>query len=121
MIDQKTDIKVQIEHYAQLIADKKLDFTGLRKLLKEQQQDQDDINHIVKRVDKRSVRLHELRAIHSRGKALMIGGAICGVLGIILMVITFIKSGGTLYFLTLLPIVIGLSVMFYGRNDMNRY
>ena len=42
-VDQKSDIKVQVEYYANEIVENRQDFSGLRKLLHQQDQDPDDI------------------------------------------------------------------------------
>ncbi|PPK92740.1 hypothetical protein LY01_02825 [Nonlabens xylanidelens] len=121
MVDKYTDISVQIEHYAKEISEKRMDFSKLRNTLKEQGTDQKDIAHIVKRVDKRAIRLDQLKGLHSRGKALFYGGIVAIVLGLLLPVISLFLSKGLSTWLISTPIIAGLGAIFLGRNDMRRY
>ncbi|WP_124980905.1 hypothetical protein [Nonlabens xiamenensis] len=121
MVDQKSDIKEQIEYYAQQIADGNMDMSQMRKTLKDQGQSEDDIQHIVRRVDKRTVRITELKGLKSRGRGLFIGGILVIIFTLVVLTVSFFKSEGRIYLWTFAPLLIGLGLMMYGRNDMNRY
>lgn len=120
-VDRFTDVSIQIEYYAKEIFEKRMDFSKLRNTLKDQGTEISDINHIVKRVDKRAIRLEELKGLHSRGKALFYGGIVAVILGLLIPVITLFYSNGISFWIISTPILAGISAIFLGRNDMRRY
>ncbi|MGJ8684572.1 MAG: hypothetical protein ACSHWW_08110 [Nonlabens sp.] len=122
MIPKTADIRTQIEFYAKEVSDGKMDLSAVRNKLKHQMMDLNDVTYTVNRVDKRVTRLTELKNIHQSGKTkLWIGVALlffgC-VFPFIYNVITLNKFVIAVY---TFPFVLGLYLVWNGRNDMARY
>ncbi|WP_438962522.1 hypothetical protein [Nonlabens sp.] len=122
MIPSTADLKTQIEYYAKEISDGTMDFSTVRNKLKTQMMDVDDVNHIMKRVDKRAMRLTELKGIHQSGKVKIWIGIVLLFFGCVLPfiynVVTLNKYIVAVY---TFPFVLGLYLIWNGRNDLARY
>ncbi|GAK93257.1 hypothetical protein JCM19298_1976 [Nonlabens ulvanivorans] len=122
MIPKTADLRTQIEFYAQEVSSGKMDLSAVRNKLKNQMMDLEDVKYTVNRVDKRAARLTELKGIHQTGKTkLWIGITLlffgC-VFPFIYNIVTLNKFVIAVY---TFPFVLGLYLIWNGRNDMARY
>ncbi|MCH2043278.1 MAG: hypothetical protein MK212_04000 [Saprospiraceae bacterium] len=111
-----------IQYYFERIDSGAMEFDEMRKELNTKQLEKKEINVIVRQVDKRLLRVADLRASRNIGRGLFYGGWIFFVVGVILTIAAFagLLSGGRTYIIFLSPIFTGLSLALLGWKKMNR-
>lgn len=115
-------IKDTVELYFEKINSGEMDFSHLRKTLKSENYTAEEIEIIVKRLDRNLIRTAELKHYHSTGKNLFIGGLIIMIAGVLITVFTYtgIIDLGNIYIVAYGPILSGLLMAIIGKMKMNR-
>lgn len=95
-------------------------FTEIREALAKEGVEQDEINVVVKQIDKRLMKSAELKAEYSKGKNLRRGGFILVLIGVPFAFIALYGFAKAAYFAPGIP-AIGFLIFMYGGSMMNRY
>lgn len=111
-----------IQYYFERIDAGAMEFDEMRKELNTKQLEKKEINVVVRQVDKRLLRVADLRASRNIGRGLFYGGWILFAVGVILTIAAFagLLSGGRTYIILLSPVFTGLSLALVGWKKMNR-
>lgn len=111
-----------IKNFIDKITSGQMEFSYLRKALENQGIESDEINVIVREVDKRVIQSVKMKEINANGKNLFYGGLILAGVSLILTIGTFtglinLKGFGILAYG---PIAVGLITAMFGKSQMNR-
>ncbi len=111
-----------IDYFFKKIDSHEMEFSSLRKQLESDGFEKDEINTIVRQVDKQLIRASELRAAHAIGKNLFYGGLFLAIMGVIMSVGTYtgIINIGNRFLIAYGPIAAGLIIALSGKAKMNR-
>jgi len=111
-----------IDFFFEKVDTKQMEFSTVRKTLEEDGFEKDDINTIVRQVDKQLIKANELRASHAMGKNMYYGGLAFALLGIVLTIGTYsgIINTGNHYLIAYGPVATGLILALSGKAKMNR-
>lgn len=111
-----------IKNFVEKIVSGQMDFSDLRKTLENQGLESDEVNVVVRQVDKRAMRAAQMKEINTNGKNLLYGGLILAILGLILTIGTYtglidLEGIGILAYG---PIASGLIIAMVGKSQMDR-
>ncbi|MCW3787086.1 hypothetical protein [Plebeiibacterium sediminum] len=111
-----------IDYFFSKIDAKEMEFSSVRKTLERDGFGKDDINTIVRQVDKQLIKAEELRASYALGKNLFYGGLFLAVAGALLTIGTYtgIINIGNRFLIAYGPIAAGLITALTGKAKMNR-
>ncbi len=114
-----------IDYYFEQISSKQMDFSQMRKELESKNIDADEINIVVRQVDKQVLRHQEVQTAHTLGKNIFYGGLVLALAGVVITVATLsgVFQLGNTYTIVVAygPIGAGLAAAAYGRSQMNRF
>ncbi|WP_405397315.1 hypothetical protein [Maribacter sp. Asnod2-G09] len=111
-----------IKKFVNKIISGQMEFSHLRKVLENQSLKSEEINIVLRQVDKRVTRAARMKEINDSGKNLFYGGLMVALLGVIFTIGTFtgfldFKGIGILAYG---PIAGGLITAMAGKSQMNR-
>lgn len=111
-----------IKKYFEKIRDGEMELSGLREVLVSNGIETDEINVVIKQVDKRLIRNEIIAAENKRGKELFYVGIVVVVAGLLVTLLSFtsimdLKGYGII---TYGPICGGLVTAMIGKSKMNR-
>jgi len=111
-----------IKQYSDKIINREMEFSDLRKTLKAQNLDDEEINIVVKLTDKKVLRAEIIEMEYQKGKNIYYGGLILTIVALIITIGTFtglidLKGIGILAYG---PIAGGLLMVMKGKSLMNR-
>ncbi len=111
-----------IDLYASDIIQGKMTFSDTRKRLQEANVEADEIDIVVKQVNKQVQRYTEMKAIHSLGKNQYYGGLLVALGGVLLSGGTYLGliDLGNYFLIAYGPIIGGVILALYGKSQMNR-